>query len=420
MRVRVLRLRLLAAIAGILWVAAAAAVLLGYRPGGPLAPLVAATPLVGAIGSVAALAWPPLVRGRRLAAAVVWLGILDLLVLAPALGGLVDALEQPPATPFLPSPESAYAWFLALAGTTLFAGLGISRRVLGATALRRARLALASLLAIALVAVGAGVSGMAVLATQLDRGAAPAQATDWGPTDPNLVPPSCSSPLRIPTSASVTIEASSAIDGRPVGSVSLVGERAGDDETWRAQLYGWPANAGREPGNLAYTRVGSSAWLSVDGAAWNPVPLDETLTIPVEAGMPQPSPVVRPRVTLDTAVIVADLSDPARLAAEDSGIELIGGARARHCRLLTGGILALQAFRPLRWLMGQAPLADTPDLAAWRGELDWWVFADAELGMATVSVEGFQPAGWPAGLQATLKATLTARGRDAARSIQAP
>jgi hypothetical protein len=419
-RVRVLHLRLLAAIATILWVAAAAAVLLGYRPGGPLAPLVAATPLAGAIGSLAALAWPPVVRGRRMAAAVAWLGILDLLVLAPALGGLVDALAQPPATPFLPSPESAYAWFLALAGTALLAGLGVSRRVLGATSLRRTRLALGVLLATAVTAVGGGVSGMAVLATQLEGGAPAPQVTDWGPTDPNLVPPTCSSPLRIPTSASVTIEATSAIDGKQLGSVSLSGDRAGDDETWQAQLSGLPSGALPVPRSLAYTRVGSDAWLQMDGGAWNRVPLDEALTIPVEAGVPQPSPQVIPRVTLDTAVVAADLSDAARLAAEDAGIELVGGARARHCRLLTGGILALQGFRPLRWLIGQAPLSDTPDLAAWRGELDWWVFADGELGMATVSVEGFPPAGWPAGIQAALHATLTARGRGAPRTVRAP
>ena len=420
-----IRLRTIAAAATILWAAAAVAVLLAYRSTAPMYLLVAATPIVGAIAGIAALAWPPLVRGRRASVAVAWLGLLTLLLLAPSLADLAAEELNGSATPLLPSPEAAYGWFLALAGTALFAGLGVSRHILGATSMRRARLALASLVAVAILAVGSGVSGMAALATQLSvEGTRPAggAVSDWGPTDPTLVPPTCATPLRVPSSAAVRIDASLAIDGRRLASAGLSGVRSGIDESWQATV---AAEAGSgasfvRADVLAYTRIGGSTWLRSGTEPWRPAGLTERLTIPVENGLPQPSPIVVDRRTLDTGVIAADLSDAARLASEDVGIELVGGARARHCRLLTGGILALQGFRPLRWLIGQPPLSDDPALAAWRGPLDWWVFGDGELGMATVAVEGLPVPGSPAGIQEMLQATLTARDRGAPRTITAP
>ncbi len=71
--------------------------------------------------------------------------------------------------------------------------------------------------------------------------------------------------------------------------------------------------------------------------------------------------------------------------AEDLGVELVEGARARHCRTAVDGPTALDTFLPLRWLAGGQLLTVTHPLTEWRGTLDWWVFTDGQLGQSTVS-----------------------------------
>ncbi len=417
-RVRVIWLRMLALVATLLWGAAALAVLLAYHPRVPVAPLVAATPMVGTAASLCALAWPPLVRSSRGAAGVVWVGILEILLLAPSLAGLVSALRQPGASPFLPSGEDAYAWFLTLVAASLLAGIGMSRHVLGGRALGRSRLALAGLIAATLLAVGSGVSGVAVVGTQLafsSGGSAPS-----GPAGGAPLPPTCSSSLRAATNADVTIDAMSQVDGRELGTVELAGVRAGQLERWAATLGGWPVEHGGEPETISYARTSSGTWLRPGSEPWSTVPLEEQITPYVAIGATPAPVIVQDRETLDSEVIRVALSGTTRLAAEDLGIELVGRTQARHCQLLAGGSIALQAFRPLRWLLGQAALSDATAIADWRGTLDWWVGDDGTLRMAAVSVEGLTPAGWPAGLQATLQATLTARASAAPPAITVP
>jgi hypothetical protein len=125
--------------------------------------------------------------------------------------------------------------------------------------------------------------------------------------------------------------------------------------------------------------------------------------------------------TLDTAVVDGVLTERARLAAEDLGIELVGGAPARHCRLLVDGPTALGAFHPLAWLAVPDGSAVDVLIDTWRGDLDWWVFADGEMGLARVHVGGPVPAGWPvSGVQAVLQATLSATDRSAPQVIRPP
>ncbi|MGC8634725.1 MAG: hypothetical protein ACP5VP_08675 [Candidatus Limnocylindrales bacterium] len=405
MRVRAIHLRLLATAAALLWGAAAVAIIVAYRPGAPVAPLVAAAPIVGMGASLLAMVWPPVSRGHRASAAVSWIGILELLLLAPSVLALVAGLRQATARPFLPSAEDAYGWFLALGAASLFAGLGLSRRVLGATSQRQARAALAVLVAIALLAVGTGISGVAALGTEIAFSAAAQPAGALASAAPAL-PPACSQLPDAPPAAGVSLEAEASSDGKMIGAVSLYGTRVGDDERWAASVSGWPVSSGHEPASLAYVRVGTSAWLRLGQAPWNRVSVLEELAPYVEVGATPAPLVVQDRATLDTEVIRVALAGSSRLAAEDVGIELVGGVRARHCRLLAGGSIALQAFRPLRWLLGQPPLSDATAISDWRGSLDWWVLPDAELALASVSVEGLNP-GWPGGLQATLQATLT-------------
>jgi len=66
------------------------------------------------------------------------------------------------------------------------------------------------------------------------------------------------------------------------------------------------------------------------------------------------------------------------------------------------------------WIVG------TPDLHRWRGHLDYWVFADGEVGQIDASVNGEAVSLGDQGLQANLRATLTATDRDRQVSIVAP
>jgi hypothetical protein len=156
-------------------------------------------------------------------------------------------------------------------------------------------------------------------------------------------------------------------------------------------------------GRFEYVGVPPNAWRRDDGGAW----------MPVLAG---------PRETLDTAVVAAALTPGARTSAEEIGVEAIEGARARHCRAAIDGPAALKAFPPLRWLVGGTPFETDPDLEVWRGEIDWWVFADGQLGIATVSIHGPVFGGdWPVeGFQATVEGRLTAVDRGAPQVVEPP
>ena len=55
------------------------------------------------------------------------------------------------------------------------------------------------------------------------------------------------------------------------------------------------------------------------------------------------------------------------IVPEDLGIEIIEGARARHCRTFIDGPTALDAFLPLRWL-----LADSSEVPAGAISLKGW------------------------------------------------
>ena len=76
---------------------------------------------------------------------------------------------------------------------------------------------------------------------------------------------------------------------------------------------------------------------------------------------------------------------------------------------------------PLRWLLANESVLDSSGLGRWRGELDWWVFADGELGLATVQVSGARgETGWDDdGVRAFLEARLQAVDRDASIDVSA-
>lgn len=447
---RLIHLQGLAALLTLGWAATSIAVVASYHPGGPFDILVATAPVVATIASAVAGVWPPIARGDRAAAAMSWLGIAALLLLIPALIDVVVSTKRESSSILFPSPEAAYAWVLALVATSIFAGLGVARRMLGATAMRAPRLVLGLIVAVTISAVGGGVSAAAILANDRAlRDVTPAE-TDWGPAGGSVTPPGCSAPLIAGSGARITVGASASADGSQTGTVTLTGTRTGQDESWHADLGGIADAAFREgsvPGvgpsgssaapsstgagdtgfrpdaspaagpvaasppvaarGVDYTRVGDRAWMrSGAGAAWQQAATG--------TGAPPPP-------TLDQAIVQAALVGRDRLAAEDVGIDLFDGARARHCRLAVDGPTALTAFPSLRWLVGQNPLDTSTVLEDWRGTLDWWVFGDHELGVAEVMVGGFLLGQVPAGgIQGTLTARLTARDRVAHQPIVPP
>jgi hypothetical protein len=60
------------------------------------------------------------------------------------------------------------------------------------------------------------------------------------------------------------------------------------------------------------------------------------------------------------------------------------------------------------------------DVTRWRGELDYWVFADGELGRVAGSVNGIATGIDALAIQATITATLTATDRGRVILIPSP
>ncbi|MEA2612292.1 MAG: hypothetical protein QOI52_251, partial [Chloroflexota bacterium] len=135
-RARRFELRLLAGALVGAWGLAAVLVLLAYRPGGPLDVAVGITMLVPLTIAVSGFVWPPVARGRDTYPMVVALGVGSLLLLLPSIGGVLNQLLALGSQTLMPSLEAAYPWLLALAGTSLFAGFGLARRLDSGTALR--------------------------------------------------------------------------------------------------------------------------------------------------------------------------------------------------------------------------------------------------------------------------------------------
>ncbi len=112
--------------------------------------------------------------------------------------------------------------------------------------------------------------------------------------------------------------------------------------------------------------------------------------------------------TLDKEAVDTALAESIRITAEDRGLEVIEGARARRCRVAVDGPTFRAAFPQIRWLVGSA------DLEHWVGQLDYWVFLDGQLGQVAGSVNGHAAELRPDAIQGTIEVLLTAteRGRD--------
>lgn len=388
MRARRFELRLLGGALVGAWGLAAILVLLAYRPGGPL-DLVVGITMLGPLGvAICGLVWPPVARGRDTYPMVVALGVGSLLLLLPSIGGVLNQLQALGSQTLMPSLEAAYPWLLALLGTSLFAGFGLARRLDAGTALRPRRLRVGSLVALAFTAVAGTAFAGAAIANELalrDRTTPPA-ASRFGPTDAEAELPACDDNISAGTTSRLVAHLRGQIDGRAIGTVDLSGGRVGTNFRWLAYVA-----TDRELGSYGAANFGGRAWRRTPGGGWASADAE----------------VVR-QGTLDLQAVRTALARRSRSTAEDRGIEVIEGARARRCRVAVEGDTFRQAFPQVEWLVGGA------DLSRWRGQLDYWVFVDGQIGQVAGSANGEAGEIQPEAIQATIEVFLTAteRGRD--------
>ena len=391
-RVRTFELRLIAAGLVACWTLAAVIVVFGYRPGGPVdlvVGLAAAGPVAIALAGVI---WPPATHGRTAFAAMVWLGVGTLLVLIPSIIGVSGQLEQGGAQTLLPSVEAAYPWGLALLGTSLFAGFGIARRVLGETAMRRRRLARGVIVA-TVFAIAAGTLFTAVaMANELALRDRPTASSRFGPTDSEIEPPLCDGPLSVGETARIELHLLGDLDGESIGSVDLAGDRNRGNFRWLAY-----AATSRELGLQGSARIDTDAWVRQPFGGWH-----RATQLEVADG------------TVDAQAFEAALAEGTRATAEQLGVDVIEGARARHCKIAIDGPTFRSAFPQVKWLVGDA------DLDRWRGELDYWVFLDGQLGRVTGSLNGDAAGIREGALQGTVRVNLSATHRGTDLRIDPP
>jgi len=385
-RVRRFELRLIAVALVACWSVAAALVLLAYRPGGPFDLIVGLTAMTPIAIALAGAIWPPVARGDTAFPVMVWLGVIALLCLVPSIAGVVTQLLAYGSRTLLPSAEAAYPWMLALLATSLFSAFGIARRVQGGSALRRHRLLGGVSIALLLTALSATAVAAIAVTNDVALRDRPAAASRFGPTSGDDQPPLCDGPLTAGPTARLDLHMNAAVDLRPLGSVDLAGRRVENDFRWLAYVA-----SNRQLGQYGSARVADAAWTTAPGTAWRSTP---------------PTSVAAD--TVDLQVLEIALTQAYRATAEDRGLEVIEGARARRCRIAVDGRVFAAAFPQAVWLVGSA------DLRRWRGQLDYWIFLDGQLGQVAGSVNGEAHDIVPDALLGTidLRLTATERGRD--------
>ncbi len=392
MRVRRIELRLIAITLAVLWAAVAVLLLAGYRPGGPADLLVGLAALVPLAVATGAAAWPPIARGRIAFRLIMALGVATIIVLLPTIAGLVGQLVDEGLQTLVPSLETGYAWALAIAGTSLFAAIGVARRVRGPASGRGGRLAATMLVGLVLAVASTGALAGAVVANELALRDRPAGASRYGPTDPSLVPPLCDGLLEAGSTARLALDLGGSVDGGSLGLGRVRGNRSGTDFRWLAQV-----TTVRQIGLAGAAVIEDGAWLRDPGTRWRAV-----------------EPAATDGESLDLAILAEALAADRRSAAEDLGLGYVEGARARRCRIAIDGSTFRRAFPQVRWMIGAA------DLQEWRGELDWWVFSDGQLGRAEGRLGGPGFALEEGAIHGTLTADLTATHRGARLTITRP
>ena len=176
------------------------------------------------------------------------------------------------------------------------------------------------------------------------------------------------------------------IDLRPTGSVDLSGVRDGDDFRWLAYVA-----TDRELGQV---RRGADRtdWPGTGRRA--------------AAGARRPPTDVADE-TVDLQASETALTAGYRATARIAAIEVIEGAPRPALPDRGRRDTFADAFPQVRWLVGDA------DLDRWRGQLDYWVFLDGQLGQVAGSANGEAVGIEPDALQAHDR---RAADRDGART----
>ncbi len=392
MRVRVIELRILGAILAGLWLVTFGLILWGYRPGGPvdvLVGMVAGGPIAVA---GAAVAWPPVARSPRAFALIAWLALVPILLLVPSIAGLLSQIEGGGPQTLVPSAEAAYPWAVALLATGVFAGLGVARRRLGDRSPRQRRL---------LAGIGLGVAATLVTGTAFAAAAVynevslvdkPANTSRFGPTDPTLEPPPCDGQVTIGTTADVTLQMDVSVDGSLTGQLAVSGQRSGTDVRWSGYITSSAAF-----GRTGFVRIGDKAWRLLPSRGW----------VSLAPGDVSGS-------DIDRQLLLEALAPSQRAVVEDAGLAYVEGARARHCRVALDGATLRRAVPEVSLLAG------TADLSRWRGELDFWVFGDGQLGQANGFANGPGTQLAVDGLTAEVRFRLISIDRGLPVTIRAP
>ena len=187
-------------------------------------------------------------------------------------------------------------------------------------------------------------------------------------------------PVRAPGSSPTSTARSMAGPSAPwTCPVSASARTSGGWRTWRRI---------GELGQYGAASFGGRAWTRTPGDGWA---IADAQSVREE--------------TLDLQAVRTALARRSRATSEDRGIEVIEGARTRRCRVAVDGATFRAAFPQIRWLVGDA------DIERWRGQLDYWVFADGQLGQVAGSVNGEAGAIRSEAIQATIEVLLTATGR---------
>src|SRR3954462_3161427 len=214
------------------WLAAFVLVLAGYRPGGPLDLVVGVAAIGPMIVAMVAVRYPPIARGDRAFAGIVWLGLAAVLVLLPSLAGLVTQLTGRGPQTLLPSGEAAYPWLLALGATGVFAGIGLARRRLGDASVRRRRILVGTGLGMVLLFVTGAAFASAAIVNELSVSNRLSIASRFGPTESAPEPPTCTDPVLAGRTSRVQLTMDGTVDDRYSGQLAIDGIRDGTDVSW--------------------------------------------------------------------------------------------------------------------------------------------------------------------------------------------
>jgi hypothetical protein len=405
-------MRLLAAILTALWAVTAVVIANAYRPGGPVDVAVALACFVPVVIADVGIIWPAKRMSRQHRTALVWVWIAAVLFTITVTYGVATTLVGSGPRSLVPSAEAAYAGAIALFATAFFSVTGMVHRRRGVRPLERRASWLTAGLALALTAAGGLALVFVAVVNEVELRAGDSGPSRFGPTGANADPPFCDEPVALGDDAVIVIEATSSIDNAERGSALLVGRRSGSDESWGGS---WDGPDGR--GQRAYLRIGPQGWLNdgsddpqAPGTTWRAVRPNPFGLLGSEA------------LTLDGPPHSVAHAPRGAIVPEDLGLEHIEGARARHCRTFIDGTTALDTFLPLRWLMYDADERHEDAIARWRGKLDWWVFTDGEMGLASAEVSGSRAeTPWDAeGVRVVLEARLSATDRDVQVDVSVP